>query len=221
LLRIRVRGIAIVRVSVAAGALLLICGSSGAGASSNGSCEKPRGYVVAAKTHEAVVFRRRFGYRAYGCLRRRGKLVRLFDAVGNYKLARRYVAYLVVTSDSEGTFYRVIVRDLRTEGFRHIEAAYSNLPEHNPDDGEVAARITDLTLKRNGSVAWISCPPSDPNANHCAAPDPDVPYEVWRVDRRGRKLLDHSSEIELRSLIRKDSTISWRRAGAKQSATMK
>jgi hypothetical protein len=68
--------------------------SVGADAASTGRCTKPEGYGVVARSREAVVFRRRFGLRAYGCLRSRGKLVRLFYATGNYKLAGPYVAYL-------------------------------------------------------------------------------------------------------------------------------
>jgi hypothetical protein len=190
-------------------------------AASSSSCHKPRGYVVQAKSHEAVVFRRRSGLRAYGCLYRRGKLVLLSDAVGNYRLAGRYVAYLLHSSDTEGTFTRVMVRDLRSGGFRHIEAAYSQLPESRPDDGEADAKVTDLTLKRDGAVAWISCPPSDPGANHCYASDPEAPYEVWRADSRGRKLLDASDAVGLRSLHREGARITWLRGGEMRSATLR
>jgi hypothetical protein len=201
-------------------ALLAIAGPGGAAATSTGSCKKPDKYVVAVKTSKAVVFTNRHGYRAYGCLFRRGKLVRLSGAVGKYKLAGSYVAYFLRFGDEEGMFYRVMVRDLRTGGFRHIEAAYSDLPERRPDDGESPAKVTNLKLKRTGAVAWISCSPSEPGETTCRAPQEDLEWEVWRSDSNGRKLLDSSPSVRLRSLELKGSALEWRHGSETRTATL-
>jgi hypothetical protein len=202
-------------------AALFVCGS--AEAATRASCTKPRGYVVKTKTREAVIFTNRHGYKAYGCLYRQGDLVRLSGAVGQYRLAGRYAAYFLRYAEvGDITQYRVMVRDLRTGGFRHIEAAYSDLPEQRPDDGYTAARVTNLTLKRNGSVAWLSCFPWDADvSHHCRAPQPDLEWEAWRADTRGRKLLDASDEVRVRSLRRDRSTLTWRHGDETRTATLR
>ena len=208
-------------VGVLAAAALFACGT--AEAATRASCTKPRGYVVKTKTREAVIFTNRHGYKAYGCLYRQGDLVRLSGAVGQYRLAGRYAAYFLRYAEvGDITQYRVMVRDLRTGGFRHIEAAYSDLPEQRPDDGYTAARVTNLTLKRNGSVAWLSCFPRDADvSHHCRAPQPDLEWEAWRADTRGRKLLDASDEVRVRSLRREGSTLTWLHGSETRTATLR
>ena len=205
---------------IALAAAGLIAGGS-AGAASHASCIKPRGYVVKEKTRAAVVFTNRNGYRAYGCLYRRGELVRLSGAVGSYTLAGKYVAYFLRFYELEsGPVYRVMVRDLRTGGFRHIEAAYSDLPQQaGPDDGYVASKIRGLVLKRNGSVAWLSCF-AKPSGG-CPAPAEDVEWEAWRADTRGRKLLDASADVRLRSLRLEGSSLTWRHGTHTRTATLR
>jgi hypothetical protein len=115
-----------------------------------------------------------------------------------------------MSSDADGMSYLVAVLDLRRDRYRHLEAAYSDPPTRHRDDGEKAAVITDLTLKRNGSVAWISCFPAESSDHECISPGPDLPYEVWRADTHGRQLLDASEKVKLRSLHRTRSTLTWR-----------
>jgi hypothetical protein len=210
--------------ALAAGALLLVAaGSGGADGTSTGACKRPAGYVVAVRTSKAVVFKRRSGHGAYGCLRRRGELVRLSGAVGKYRLAGKYVAYfLVFTEIGQGNpVYRVMVRGLRHGSFRHIEAAYSDLPQQGYDDGENAARVTNLKLKSNGSVAWISCFPSNRHPRRCRAPAADLEWEVWRADTHGRKLLDSSDSVRLRSLGLNRSTLTWRHGDETRTAAIR
>jgi hypothetical protein len=85
--------------------------------------------------------------------------------------------------------------------------------------GESQGAVTDLTLKRNASVAWISC--FGYSTRSCS----NAPYQVWRADRRAGKweheLLEESSDIQPRSLRRQDSTITWRRGEATRSASLR
>jgi hypothetical protein len=175
---------------------------------------------VKTKTREAVVFTNRNGYKAYACLYRRGELVRLSGAVGPYRLAGNYVAYFLSFYEIEsGPIYRVMVRDLRTGRFRHVEAAYSDLPAPEDDDyGESAAKIKGLVLKRNGSVAWLSCFTDEPG--RCRGPAEYVEWEAWRADTRGRKLLDASADVRLRSLRLEGSTLTWRHGTEARTATL-
>jgi hypothetical protein len=201
-------------------AALAVGSGTGAGAASRATCTKPRGYVVKTKTREAVVFTNRDGYRAYGCLYARAVLVRLAGAVSHHRLAGPYVAYFMRFEEVGQSYYRVAVRDLRTGDFRHIEAARSDLPERGgADDGESAARVKGLTLKRNGSVAWISC--FESRAGSCAAPASDLEWQVWRADARGRRLLDASEDVRLRSLQRAGSTLTWRHGDETRTARLR
>lgn len=187
-------------------------------ADGSGHCHPTVGARVIKKTREAVVIQRRDG-RVYGCYFRSGRFTRVPADVPGYTLAGPYVAYSLQSFDPDGTeFLLLIVRDLRTGRDHHSPAIYT-APQY--PDGEGPGAISDITLKRNGSVAWISCLASDPNRTRCYPPDPQAPYEVWRADRRGRKLLERSSTIRLHSLSRKASTITWRSDGMTRSAALR
>jgi hypothetical protein len=210
---------------LAAAALALVATLAGGPAADAGSTAcKPRGYVVEAESRDAIVIRRRHGSRVYGCLLSRGRLVRLNDAFGPYALAGRYVAYFAVPNDdpATGPYNLLTVRNLANGNIRRVVAAYVPQPETSAGrDGETPAAITDIVLKRNSSVAWISCRPPDPNSSDCFPRDPDTPFQVWRADRRGRKLLDSSETIRLRSLRREGHRISWRRGDEVRTATLR
>jgi hypothetical protein len=86
----------------------------------------------------------------------------------------------------------------------------------------VAGLAKDLVLKKNGSVARISCAPIFATADQSDCyMDPDAPPEVWRTDLRGTKMLDASADIGLRSLKRRGSTITWRDGSALRHAQLK
>jgi hypothetical protein len=142
--------------------------------------------------------------------------VRLADFSPRYPLAGRYVAYREVSEDPvAGTHYDVFVTNLRSGRARRVHPAFTN---QTADDGTVNSTITDIVLKRNGSVAWISCPTRDGNAEFCFR---DGPFQVWRLDRRGAKKLDSSAKVRRDSLRRTDSRISWRHGGAMRRASLR
>jgi hypothetical protein len=188
----------------------------GAGAS-GGPCAVPRGYFVLKKTHRAVVMVRDEGpQRVYGCMFKVDRRVRLADFSPRYPLAGRYVAYREVSEDPvAGTHYDVFVVDLRRGRTKRVHPAFTN---RTADDGTVNSTITDIVLKRNGSVAWISCQTRDPNAEFCFR---NGPFQVWRLDRRHAKKLDSSAKVRRRSLRREGSRISWQHGAATRSASLR
>jgi hypothetical protein len=174
---------------------------------------------VLARTPDAVVIERRPSGRVFGCFRHANRFIRLPDDGLLYTLAGPYVAYNLEYFDATDAYTYVFVQDLRRDrsSYRHVGATYTDATIAY---GEARGAVTDFALKRDGSVAWISCIASDANQTRCYSPGPDAPYEVWRMDRRGHKLLDKSADIELRSLDLHGSTLTWSRAGATQSASL-
>jgi hypothetical protein len=194
-----------------------ILAAPGAGAGADrGRCEPPRGYVVFKRTAKAVVLLSRTRGPVYGCSFRTDRLIRLARYSPRYPLAGRYVAYREVIPDPVGgTKYDVFVVDLRRDRVKHVHPAYTN---RTADDGTVNSTITDIVLKRNGSVAWISCPTRDPNEEFCHR---HVAYQVWRSDSRGAERLAHAEAVRLHSLKRRGSTISWRQGTQERRAGLR
>jgi hypothetical protein len=192
--------------------------STDAATGARSSCATPHGYRVEAKTRKAVVLVERHGDDRFGCLFSVGRHIPVAPSPF-YKLSGRYVAYRSDTSDVSATrSVLMVVRDLKNGHFRHIAAMYKD-PAFV--DAEAPSTYTDVTLKRNGSVAWISCFTHDDDGARCLGRDPEVPFEVWRADTRGHKLLDKSSEMGIHSLKRDGSNITWRKSGDTRSATLR
>jgi hypothetical protein len=209
---------ATLRVALATLLIAALAALPAGGAGANGGpCAVPRGYFVLKKTHRAVVMvRERGSQRVYGCLFKVDRRVRLADFSPRYPLAGRYVAYREVSEDPvAGTHYDVFVVNLRTGRARRTHPAFTT---PTADDGTVNSTITDIVLKRNGSVAWISCPTRDGNEEFCFR---NGPFQVWRLDRRYAKKLDSSAEVRRRSLRREGSRISWQHGAASRSASLR
>ncbi len=204
-------------------AVVVVTSSPGAVATPAASAKStclPRGYVVEKRTQTTVVVRRRSTGRVYGCLPSRGRLVRLPGAAGPYAAAGRYVAYEQSTSDPAGLTQRFLaVRSLINGRLRRGPAIYALDPNDPSDsDYENAAQITDVTLKRNGSIAWISCLVFE---QRCTPRDPMAPYQVWRADSGGTKLLESSDAVRLRSLHRDANSLNWRSGERLRRATLR
>jgi hypothetical protein len=103
---------------------------------------------------EAVVFVRTDSKRAYGCLYAVGRRVRLNVANEGYWLAGRFVAYSRNFFIGEGDeLYVLSVVDLREDERRGTAIWFEEGSDDDPEEGSSrAASVTDLTLKRNGSV---------------------------------------------------------------------
>jgi hypothetical protein len=183
-------------------------------------CAVPHGSHVIAKTKRAVVIRRdRRPRHVHACLFSADHMVRLSGHSPIYRLAGRYVAYRDYFGDESrgGRTYDVDVADLGREGrLLDAPAAYSNIS--TSDDGTVPATITDLTLKANGSVAFISCRTGRGPDSPCR---PALRRQVWRADLRGHAVLDKSRRIGPYSLRRHGSTISWRHGAKRRHGRLK
>jgi hypothetical protein len=200
--------------------VLAAAGVGSADASHRG-CKVPQGGKVKARTKYAVVYYDSRG-RDFGCLFSVGRRAELYDVDGDVTLAGRYVAYPQTSYDPDGTIYYLLtVFDLRRRRWHTLSSAYVQV-SHGNQDGEDDALITHVTLKKNGSVAWISCSPiyGSPDNNDCFK-DPDIPPEVWRTDHRGTKMLDASADIRLRSLKRRGNAITWRDGSQRRTAQLK
>jgi hypothetical protein len=210
----------VIRLTLAAAVALAVMAAAPApGAKHTRHCLTPRGYEVAERSREAVVLVRKRDGRAYGCLFAVGRHYGVSNAA-NYTLAGRYVAYDSESFGPDGTeSLYVAVRNLRNGHFAHAAPIYK---DDAFEEAEAPGAITDLVLKRNGSVAWISCFANNAHRRPCfPSPDPDLPYQVWRADTRGRKMLDASDGVARRSLRRDGSTLSWRHGAETRTATLR
>lgn len=178
-------------------------------------CGRKGGETIRA-TRDARVFKKRSV--VYACLRRARRAFPLGrnpapagdDQVSDLRLHGRFVAYV----SRESWAARIRVKELRRGRTVHDAGATAvGRPGY--------AQITDLELGRNGSVAWIvKTDPLDVPLNPNAMPVDYLPFwEVSKLDTRGRVLLDSGRDIAA-SLVLRDSTIYWARAGQVRSATL-
>ncbi|MDQ3870978.1 MAG: hypothetical protein M3301_05090 [Chloroflexota bacterium] len=180
-------------------------------------CATKGARALLATRHARVIEKR---HRVYACLYPRGRRFLLgtrrgdnYDArrVTNLRLTGRFVGY--VRRRASGL--RVTSRELRRGRIvRDARAA-------------VASRVgfqavTDLTLKPNGSVAWIvRTVPIDVPLNLYRFPGDTLPdYEVGKSDRAGPGLLDRGHDITAGSLTLTGSIASWTKAGSGYSAVL-
>jgi hypothetical protein len=150
-----------------------------------------------------------YSYHAYACLRADGKVRSLglwesggegFDEIGPYHFAvgGRFAAFDFSEcgrTDCAESFVKVV--DVRTGKSRHAPLAPPG-----------AGKITDLVVKRNGSVAWIRG-----FAGGAA--------RVERLDSRGHAVLERSPDVGPTSLRLAGSSLHWTSAGTDRSATLK
>lgn len=171
------------------------------------ACAKAGSTVTATKY--ARVFRQRG--RTYACRYRTGRRFLLGgDTVHNVRIAGRYVGYSRVTGAAGR---KITVRELRRGRIVH-DARAAALPP---------SLITDLRLKRNGSVAWIAqiMPLDLPLLPPHLRGDPRPTYEVRKADRAGKALLDRSRDIVPGSLRIRRTAAYWVKAGQVYSATLR
>lgn len=179
-------------------------------------CAKKAGKTL-LRTSDARVFKKR--RQVYACLLRKRRAFRLRghalpygdDDIRDFRLRGRFVAYSLRRSSGR----RVRVKELRRGRTIH--------------DAKVAlvsrigfTALTDLRLKRNGSVAWIvKTQPYDVALKLYPLPEEFLPdFEVGKSDRTGQALLDRGHYIAPGSLSVGGSTVSWIRGGRSHSAVL-
>jgi len=166
-------------------------------------------------TKGARVFKQRG--RIYACLYRPGRSFQIGGRnssrgttdVANLRLAGRYVAY---SKNGPGGI-TLVSRELR-RGIvaRDVPAAVATTP------GLTA--ITDLSLRTNGSLAWIAKRTriDGPLSPYAISVVPD--YQVRKSDRSGEALLDAGSGVVPGSLSLLRGTVSWMKGDDTYSAAL-
>ena len=199
-------------VAVSAALAVVAATSASAEAARTPTCTKKSGTTVVA-TKQARVFKK--GGRVYACLyrlarHRAGRRFLLGDgSVRNVRLAGRFVGYSRVVD----TGPKVTVKELRRGRLVHNARPTSLSP--------APPVVTDLVLKRNGSVAWIAG--STPLDIPMAPPGTVVPrptYQVQKADRDSSAVLDQGRDIAPGSLALRRSTVSWSKGGRTYSAQL-
>jgi hypothetical protein len=92
-------------------------------------------------------------------------------------------------------------------------------------DVQFWTRLTDLALKRSGSVAWTLerlalGPDGYPIGYQTPAPLVIETREVWAVDSHGQRLLDSGPDVVTNSLELNESTLTWTNGSNTRSATL-
>jgi hypothetical protein len=155
--------------------LVVLSGLLAVPAAASADCRGGKGSRVVAGSASAVVIER--GDVLYGCLRSRGRLVRLpdQDLLGppetrayRPRLAGRFVAYASETESGS----TVIVFNLRARRVARRAPAVTDDPA---DPIDRPSRVTSLVVRRDGSVAWIGIGYRKVGENSCG---PDCTRDV-------------------------------------------
>jgi hypothetical protein len=181
----------------------------------------PKGSTTVVANARTRVFR--WHRLVYGCLRKLGHPYALtsndgygFDRLRFVKpvLAGRYVAWAIYWESSvEGYGYGVRSMDLRTGGLSltEFDATLSGEPEK--------AVVSRLVLTPGGSYAWTwTIDYKDHQAKELRKVEPNR-KPAPKYPELG-KLVDSGDDLDLMSLTRAGSTISWMRGGVAQSQTL-
>jgi hypothetical protein len=172
------------------------------------------GSTTVYKSSEGRFFKKRGHY--YSCSYREGKKFRLAesgfsgeDRYGPFRIHSRYGAYAYRPSCGacESTGAYVLAQDMRTGHHLRFASAMGGRPVE-PADG-IHRRVTDLELKRNGSVAWIV------EQTDLRTTPAQKRIQVRSRDTTGAHRLDEGPLVELRSLTLSSSTLRWRNNGVK------
>jgi hypothetical protein len=181
------------------------------------ACSAPGSKTLAASVGGRIFARRARDYSpVFGCLYRRNRRVRLgrfrecFDssAVTLPRLAGRYAGYALENCHrTPRSSAEVVVKNLRNGRTLHRVDGFTGTPAGTPP----LYSVTDLELKRNGSIAWI-----------VLSTQAGRRVEVRKSDADGdNRVLDAGGEIELDSLALSASRIYWTKAGRPLSAQLR
>jgi hypothetical protein len=205
-------------------------------ASAQAPCARA-GYREVASNNQAAVLARRGqpGVKA-ACLFTDGRLRYLAntqdDWVSHVTLTGHFVAYYDHYVDgaptgTESGFFRVLDIERRKGVFADRTTLYSNLEDdYAPQRGLPVV----IRLKRNGSVAWSTCPWHRSGGEfgeplRCNRPGPRSQYQVVahssaeRTHSRGR-ILDEGPTVGPRSLRLDGSSLTWTDGDGEQQAQL-
>ena len=227
---------ALVRRLLIVGLLAVLTGAALLLSFAVASSAKPRtcraeGSTTVLKTSHARVYQIRAdaGFLVYGCVYSKNARYLLnpgptdcedpIDRPGSPRLAGRYVGYRLAVCNIDQLKESVYVRDLVT-GKLLVSTSASPTFRATLTIGTIF--VSDLELKANGSVAWIvkrvgNSSDSPPDAEEVRKSD----RTIFKEPRTTSKLLDTGDDIELKSLTRDGSTISWTNAGVNKTARLR
>jgi hypothetical protein len=207
-------------LTLALAVVLIVSAAATATAARPKGCH-PKGSTTVVANARTRVFR--WHRLVYGCLRKLGHPYALtsndgygFDRLRFVKpvLAGRYVAWAFYWESSvEGYGYGVRSMDLRNGelSLTEFDATLSGEPEK--------AVVSRLVLTPGGSYAWTwTIDYKDHRAKELRKVEPNR-KPAPKYPELG-KLVDSGDDLDLMSLTRDGSTISWMRAGVAQSQTL-
>jgi len=200
---------------------LAACGSSSAVASSTtqvssahaASCGAADGQTLAASRLARVYS---LQGEVYGCAVGTHRSYRLGagartlreSRVGPIAVAGEDAAYGLTGFGVDTISSEVVVRNLAS-GQRIHRASASTFVA-----AESFQSVDSIVVRADGAVAWIS------QASSIISHQTPT-FQVWRIDARGKSLLDSGSSIVSRSLRRSGSLVSWRSGSSTRTATLR
>lgn len=220
-----------IAIASAATAVLAVlpAGSSAAAKHKPRNCAPPEAAILLANPH-AEVFQYRFG--VYTCLRHTGSIGYLghteqppawdcvegeerCGAVSLEALAGTVVAYIESRFEPGGRApERIIARSIPTgqvlhSGWLSVAVVQRTMLEE--------ARAVRVTVKANGTVAWIQ---QDGYGRHGGGTPPPTVYDVFAVDTHGFHSLRTELPSKPYSLYFRHGMLTWKQAGTPQSAPL-
>ena len=213
-------------VAVVTGSVLA-WGASDMGAGGSKRC-RPKGSHTLIENRYARVFTERDrssalrGYEIFGCAFSRGKEIALDvpDATFAFlppaiSLTHEIVGFAVESCD-EGT--ETCTTDVAGIRLTDTDISTQHVQGYSADPtSQQVVKVGSLRMKRNGSVAWITCPERSVQpdevigARHPNCVRPGDRDRVYKLEGRAGKatLLDHGRAIDPSSLRRGGSRLSW------------
>lgn len=211
---------------VGAAALVAVLGSPPDAGAERRACSQAGSRTIVASKHVRV-FRSRRDRHVYGCLFSRGVPVALtsdddFSATSlaslKPRLAGRFVGFAYSWDNGVTGGPGVEITDLRRGRARGVELDPGSSARRGarPDPD---ATIHDIVITSRGSLAWTW------TADYFTEPGQPKVREVRKLAPTDRRrlgvLLDSGPEIEVDSLTRRRSAVSWINAGQRVSAPLR
>jgi hypothetical protein len=189
-------------------------------------------YHAVARSDQGVVLEPR-GDRgeALACWFRRDKLAELADPVDDYvshiTMTGRYVAFFDHFEDGADPGF--VTMNFSVFDIRRRELVFLDRTTEYPSN-PLALPVV-IRLKRNGSVAWSTCPWHESAGSfgeplRCDSAKADTRFQIvahssFSADRTHSQILDSGPGIDVRSLRLRGSELSWTDGGELRRASLR